>query len=91
MGGNQVGCGQGAPRAGGGELQGLEGRLERGEVIYYPTAPFPLPQGEDLGFLLRQELGRLHKNISYDPVTGKVGGFARQEVGQAERRERGGG
>jgi len=64
----------------------LEERLERGEGGYYQTAPFPLPQGEDHGFLLRQELGRLgHKNISYDPTTGKVGGFVRQDPAQAER------
>jgi hypothetical protein len=61
----------------------LEERLERGEVLYYPVAPFPLPQGADLELLLRQQLGSLaHKNISYDPATGKVNGYARSCAAQ---------
>ncbi len=61
-------------------------RLERGEVLYYPSAPFALPQGDDLEFLLRQELGSLaHKNISYNPANGKVNGFVRREAGQEAR------
>jgi hypothetical protein len=61
-------------------------RLERGEVLYYPTAPFALPQGEDLDFLLEQELGSLaHKNISYNPHNGKVNGFVRSSAEQVER------
>jgi hypothetical protein len=67
----------------------LAQRLERGEVVFYPAAPFPLPAGPDLDFLLRQELGNLaHKNISYNPASGKVAGFVRQEAGQAERLRR---
>jgi hypothetical protein len=67
-------------------LAALEERLERGEVIHYPVCPFPLPQGDDLSFLLEQRLGgRVHKNISYDPTTGKAGGFHRQSGVQAER------
>jgi hypothetical protein len=63
-----------------------EERLERGEVLLYPTAPFPLPQGADLDFLLEQELGSLaHKNISFDPSTGKVAGFVRRGAAQLER------
>jgi len=54
-------------------------RLERGEVLFYPTAPFALPQGADLDFLLQQELGSLaHKNISYNPANGKVNGVVRR-------------
>jgi hypothetical protein len=61
-------------------------RLERGEVLFYPTAPFALPQGADLEFLLQQELGSLnHKNISYNPQNGKVGGFVRDNAEQVER------
>jgi hypothetical protein len=61
-------------------------RLERGEVLYYPTAPFALPQGDDLEFLLEQELGSLaHKNISYNPHNGKVNGFVRSNAEQVER------
>jgi hypothetical protein len=61
-------------------------RLERGEVLYYPTAPFALPQGADLDFLLQQELGSLnHKNISYNPHNDKVNGFVRSSAEQGER------
>ncbi|HEV2948598.1 MAG TPA: Kdo hydroxylase family protein [Gemmataceae bacterium] len=64
----------------------LEERLERGEVIYYPVCPFPLPEGDDRTFLLEQQLGgRVHKNIGFDPRTGKAGGFLRHNQIQAER------
>jgi hypothetical protein len=64
----------------------LEERLERGEIIHYPVCPFPLPQGEEHRFLLDQRLAsRAHKNISYDPHTGKAAGFFRQTAEQAER------
>jgi hypothetical protein len=64
----------------------LEASLERGEVIYYPACPFPLPEGDDRRFLLEQRLGgRVHKNISYDPHTGKAAGFRRDSDAQAER------
>jgi hypothetical protein len=56
-------------------LSGLEQRLERGEVVVYPTCPFPLPEGEERRLLLEQELGKGHKNISYHPHTGRVRGF----------------
>ncbi len=64
----------------------LAQRLERGEVLYYPRCPFPMPEGDDLQFLYGQELGgRVHKNISYDPCTGKVGGCSRRSSVQVER------
>src|SRR5690349_18402054 len=64
----------------------LAERLERGEVLFYPTAPFALPQGADLEFLLQQELGNLaHKNISYNPANGKVGGCVRKSAAQIEQ------
>jgi hypothetical protein len=67
----------------------LEERLERGEVIFYATCPFSLPAGEDREFLFRQGLGsRAHKNISYDPATGKAAGFRRESPAQAERLRR---
>jgi hypothetical protein len=67
----------------------LEERLEHGEVIYYPICPFPVPAGEDLTFLLLQQLAsRAHKNISYDPQTGKAMGFLRRDAVQAERLRR---
>jgi hypothetical protein len=61
-------------------------RLERGEVLFYPSAPFALPQGADLDFLLQQELGSLaHKNISFNPHNGKVNGFVRRTPDQVEQ------
>jgi hypothetical protein len=66
--------------------EGLEERLERGEVVYYPACPFPLPRGDDLEFLLRQRLAsRAHKNVSYDPRTGKANGYLRRSSEQVER------
>ncbi len=64
----------------------MEKCLERGEVIYYPVCPFPLPLGEDRAFLLGQRLARrAHKNVSYDPVRGKASGYRRESAEQAER------
>jgi hypothetical protein len=62
----------------------LAERLERGEVIHYPVCPFSPPTGDDHRFLLEQRLGnRAHKNISYDPYTGKASGFAFRSPAQA--------
>lgn len=67
----------------------LAEELERGEVLSYPTCPFALPQGDDRRFLLEQQLsGRHHKNIAYDPCTGKTTGFRRRSSAQAERLRR---
>jgi hypothetical protein len=64
----------------------IEERLERGGVEYFPVCPFAIPHGEDRTFLLGQTLAsRAHKNISYDPRTGKAGGFSRSSADQAER------
>jgi hypothetical protein len=64
----------------------LEERLERGEVIYYPVCPFPLPEGEDRRFLLNQELGgRVHKNIGFDPTPQKLSGYMHTSPSQGER------
>jgi hypothetical protein len=64
----------------------LETRLERGDVVSLPACPFPVPAGDDLHFLLAQSLGGgRHKNISYDPVTGRVAGFRRRSEAQASR------
>jgi hypothetical protein len=61
-------------------------RLERGELVDYPSCPFPLLDEDDLAFLLGQELGRAaHKNISYDPSTCRASGFARRSRDQVER------
>jgi hypothetical protein len=67
----------------------LAQRLERGEVLHYTAAPFRLPAGDDLDFLLQQQLGSMaHKNISYDPATGKVSGFVRKSPEQPGRMQR---
>jgi hypothetical protein len=64
----------------------LAERLERGEVIHYPTCPFALPQGKDHHFLLEQQLSsRAHKNISYDPRSGNTGGVSFQGPAPADR------
>lgn len=61
-------------------------RLERGEVVAFSTSPFELPAGDDAEFLLAQTLAsRAHKNISYDPTTGRSGGFARRSRAQSQR------
>jgi hypothetical protein len=81
-------AGAGTPAAGAVRAS-LEERLERGEVVVYPACPFPLPEGDDRHFLLTQGLGsRAHKNISYDPATGKAAGFRRDSAEQAERLRR---
>jgi hypothetical protein len=67
----------------------LAERLERGEVIHYPVCPFPIAEGDDCRFLLEQRLGsKAHKNISYNPETGKASGFLRQSAEQADRLRR---
>jgi hypothetical protein len=67
----------------------LEARLERGEIEYYPVCPFPVPEGDDHQFLLGQRLAsRAHKNISYDPHSGKAAGYLWQGPEQAERLRR---
>ena len=62
----------------------LAERLERGEVIHYPTAPFPLPEGAERALLLEMRLAPLSKNISYDPARDKAHGFLQTSVLQAE-------
>lgn len=64
----------------------LATRLERGEVIHFPTCPFPIPEGGDRDFLLQQHLAsRAHKNIGFNPATGRVRGFAYQSPQQTNR------
>jgi hypothetical protein len=64
----------------------LAERLERSEIAYFPVCPFPLPQGDDLRFLLVQKLARGgHKNISYDPHKDKVSGFQNRSRAESER------
>jgi hypothetical protein len=61
-------------------------RLERGEVVAHAAAPFALPAGDDLAFLLAQRVAGLgRKHISHDPHTGATAGFARTGGDQAVR------
>jgi len=67
----------------------MEKCLERGEVIYYPVCPFPLPVVDEMAFLLRQRLAsRAHKNVSYNPARGKASGYRRESAEQEERLRR---
>src|SRR5262249_1800175 len=67
----------------------LAERLERGEVIHYPACPFAVAQGDDLAFLLEQRLAsRAHKNIGYDPQSGKLSGYLHHAADQGERLKR---
>ncbi len=69
--------------------QALAQRLERGEILFYPACPFALPDGDDRRFLFEQQLAsRVHKNIGYDPCTGKTTGFLRHSSVQSERLRR---
>jgi hypothetical protein len=65
------------------EDRALMMRLERGELVTFPYASFPLPQGDDLSLLFELQLAALSKNISYDPATNRVNGFIAQ--GRAQR------
>src|SRR5262249_21010802 len=64
--------------------EALDTRLERGALVYLPVCPFPLPAEEDRSFLFAQTLSSsVHKNISFDPVTQRVSGFAVRAAEQA--------
>src|ERR1700722_932305 len=64
----------------------LEERLERGEIVTFEPCPFALPTGNDLAFLLQQQLkSSSQKNISYNPEQHSVSGFAYQGSEQAQR------
>jgi hypothetical protein len=64
----------------------LEERLERGRVVEYPVSPFPLPAGDDLRFLMEQELSVAgHKNISYTPRTGVARGYRSESPADGAR------
>jgi hypothetical protein len=61
-------------------------KLERGDIVHFPVCPFALPGADDHQFLLMQRLAsRAHKNIGYDPTTGKVSGYAWSGADQAQR------
>ena len=64
----------------------LEERLERGEIVTFEPCPLALPAGDDLAFLMKQEIASsVHKNISYNPATGLLSGVAVKSSDQADR------
>jgi len=49
--------------------------LEQSDMVVLPRCPFPLPPAGQLEFLRRQPTAGLgHKDVSYDPVAGKLAG-----------------
>jgi hypothetical protein len=54
----------------------LAERLERGELLTFAPCPFALPEGKERSFLFEQALLSSKKNISYNPETETVTGFA---------------
>jgi hypothetical protein len=58
-------------------LHDLAECLERGEVIPFAACPFALPEGEARQLLFAQRLAGSHKNISWDPLSGRTVGFPR--------------
>jgi hypothetical protein len=54
----------------------LEQRLERGELITFSPCPFALPTEKERACLFDQRLQANKKNISYNPQTDTVTGFA---------------
>ncbi|HYM10126.1 MAG TPA: Kdo hydroxylase family protein [Bryobacterales bacterium] len=61
-------------------------RLERGDILFFPSTPFELTE-EERGFLLHiQQTGAAyHKNIAYRPSADRVTGFAKAAAADAER------
>ncbi len=72
-----------------GPLAGPQGAalLERGEVAHYHAAPFSLPTGDDLDFLLQQQIASFgHKHITCHLADQRLVGLLRQgERDQAAR------
>jgi hypothetical protein len=63
----------------------LEERLERGELITFAPCPIALPEGPERDFLFAQQLHSAKKNISYNPETEFVTGFAYHADEQEDR------
>lgn len=68
-----------------GATSSLAERLEQGEIITWAGVPWTLPAANDHQFLLAQrESGWPHKNISFNPMSGKLKGFVYESAPQAE-------
>src|SRR5947199_9880785 len=64
----------------------LEERLERGEIVTLDPCPFLLPAGGDRDFLLAQRpIGRIHKDISFNPTRNVLTGFRQRSDADASR------
>jgi hypothetical protein len=63
----------------------LAERLERGELVTFAPCPIALPGGEERDFLLSQQLHSSRKNISFNPETEIVTGFAYHSDEQEDR------
>jgi hypothetical protein len=63
--------------------------LEQGQIIFFDTIPFDLPEG-DQSFLLTQRRGdsRIHKNVSYRPQQDVLRGFSSSQTEDTERLRR---
>lgn len=66
------------------DVRSLMSRLERGELIIFPSASFALPQGDELALLFELKRTALSKNISFDPATQRVSGFVVEGRAQHE-------
>jgi len=64
----------------------LSDALERGEIVYFPRSPVPLPSDDDLVFC-REHLPKMRrfKNISYQPQAGRVFGLDTEDQAVAQR------
>ncbi|HYX90123.1 MAG TPA: Kdo hydroxylase family protein [Myxococcaceae bacterium] len=61
--------------------------LERGELVFFPQTPVPLPSLSDLDFLRSELPARLsRKNVSYYPVADKLRGVEGDEAAAARVR-----
>jgi hypothetical protein len=60
--------------------------LERDDLIAFPSCPFNLPPPGQLEFLRRQEPAAFgHKDVSYDPATGRVSGLRSAHPAETRR------
>ncbi|MGH9406381.1 MAG: Kdo hydroxylase family protein [Terriglobia bacterium] len=62
-------------------------QLERGDILFFPSTPFALPE-DDRNFLLgaKQTETSHHKNISYKPRQDRINGLARGSADESRLR-----
>jgi hypothetical protein len=63
-------------------------RLESGDILYFPTTPFPLTADERELLLAQRQSGSFHKNISYRPVENRLRGVDQQDRAEWQRMHR---